>query len=75
MLTFRWLLPLITWSWGLLLVATWFDPRRGTLREGSPWLFGARGWSVRTVRAFAALFLMFWFLASIVVFGFWRGVV
>jgi hypothetical protein len=43
-LVFRWLMPFIMWSWGLLLVATWFHPLRGTLREGSPLMFGTRGW-------------------------------
>ena len=69
----RWLLPFITWSWGLLLVATWFHPRRGTLREGSPWLFGSRGWPARMVRVYAALFLAVWFAFPIVLVVFFRA--
>jgi len=72
LLAFRWLLPLITWSWGLLLVATWFHPGRGTLREGSPWFLGTRGWPARMVRACAVVFLVAWFFIPVVIVALWR---
>jgi len=72
LLAFRWLLPLVTWSWGLLLIASWFHPQRGTLRYGSPWLFGSRGWPAGIVRGYAALFLATWFLIPIAIIALWR---
>jgi hypothetical protein len=69
----RLLLPPIIWVWGLLLVATWFHPQRGTLRLGSPWLFASRGLYARTTRAYAALFLAALFPFAIVLVALFRG--
>jgi hypothetical protein len=65
--------PLITISWGLLLLCVWFDPTRGKLQVG--W-FASRMPKpiVWLTRWYFAVFLALWFIFGVIawpIFGLW----
>jgi hypothetical protein len=53
--------PALVWLWGLICLANWFHPERGTLRVGSPWFLGAPRIVQDGLRACGVVGLAFWF--------------
>lgn len=60
-------LPLVVWCWGLLLVALWFHPERGTLCLGQGRLRRCSARLQALLRAYTSVLLVAWFLAPLVV--------
>jgi hypothetical protein len=67
--------PLISATWGVVLLCVWFEPTRGNLQTG--WFITHLPAPLRlVVRWYFGLFLALWFAFGIVVwplFAIWRG--